>query len=226
MNDAIFLSASVPDPKRSPDYAKSADTVAITAAVTALVYVALGRRTIIWGGHPAVTPMISVVAESMGVDYGKWVKLYQSKFFEADFPEDNARFKNVVFTEVVEGDCEKSLRHMRERMFRENKFKFAVFIGGMGGILDEFSLFRQMQPKAKCVPLLSTGGAVLDIPRAEFSWHADLESDLDFVSLLHRYLEIDNRELRYLSPVEQPQGKARFWKRITKSTTKKRPTRK
>jgi hypothetical protein len=34
MTDAIFLSAGVPDPKRGPQYAKTADTVAITAAVS------------------------------------------------------------------------------------------------------------------------------------------------------------------------------------------------
>ena len=99
MTGAIFLSASVPDPKRSPQHAKTADTVAITSAVGALVYVTLGRRRLVWGGHPAITPMIWVVAESMGVDYGKWVKLYQSKFFKEDFPEDNEQFRNVVLTE-------------------------------------------------------------------------------------------------------------------------------
>ncbi|MDP9649681.1 hypothetical protein J2793_005148 [Paraburkholderia caledonica] len=34
----------------------SADTVAITAAVSALVHVVLGRRLLIWGGQPAITP--------------------------------------------------------------------------------------------------------------------------------------------------------------------------
>lgn len=63
MMDAIFLSAGVPDPRRGPEYAATADTVAITAAVSALVYVTLGRRPLIWGGHPAITPMIWVIAE-------------------------------------------------------------------------------------------------------------------------------------------------------------------
>ena len=52
MTDAIFLSAGVPDPKRGPDYAKTADTVAITAAVSALVHVTLGRRLLVWGANP------------------------------------------------------------------------------------------------------------------------------------------------------------------------------
>ena len=78
MSDAIFLSASVPDPRRGPEYAQTADTVAITAAVSALVHVLLGRRLLVWGGHPAITPMVWGVAQGLGLDYGQWVKLYQS----------------------------------------------------------------------------------------------------------------------------------------------------
>src|SRR5258705_4522652 len=38
----------------------------------------LGRRLLVWGGHPAITPMIWAAANDMGVDYGAWVHLYQS----------------------------------------------------------------------------------------------------------------------------------------------------
>src|SRR5258705_7742568 len=100
MVEAIFLSAGVPDPKRGPQYAKTADTVAITAAVSALVHVTLGRRLLVWGGQPAITPMIWVVAEAFRLDYGSWVKLYQTHYFEDQFPEDNERFRNVIYTEA------------------------------------------------------------------------------------------------------------------------------
>ncbi|MGE3993035.1 hypothetical protein [Pseudorhodoplanes sp.] len=218
MSEAIFLSASVPDPRQAPDYAKSADTVAITAAVTALVYVTLGRRLLVWGGHPAITPMVLIVAESMGVDYGKWVKLYQSKLFEEDFPEENKRFQNLNLTEVVDDDREKSLRHMRERMFRENQFHAAVFIGGMGGVLDEFSLFKDLQPAAETIPLLSTGGAVLELSaREHITFPADFSKDFDYVSLFHRYLHIDKREMRFSNPEEQPKAQnERLWAYQTK----------
>ncbi len=70
MTDAIFLSAGVPDPNRGPQYAKTADTVAITAAVSALVHVTLGRRLLVWGGQPAITPMIlGCIAEGLEVDF-------------------------------------------------------------------------------------------------------------------------------------------------------------
>ncbi|HEX8443527.1 MAG TPA: hypothetical protein VF631_07755, partial [Allosphingosinicella sp.] len=122
MGEAIFLSASAPDPKRAPQYAATADIVAITAAVSALVYVILGRRPLIWGGHPAITPMVWVVAQDVDVDYGRWVRLYQSEYFEDKFPDDNARFQNVTFTPSVEGDREGSLKLMRQRMFSEHRF--------------------------------------------------------------------------------------------------------
>ena len=163
MNDFIFLSASVPDPKRAPRFAESSDSVAITSAVRALVHVTLGRRVLVWGGHPAITPMIRVVAEEMGVDYGKWVKLYQSLFFKDQFPEDNEAFKNVVYTENINNDIGKSLLRMRERMFSENDFKSAIFIGGMGGIIDEFNLFQKYQPGKNIIPIVSTGGATLEV---------------------------------------------------------------
>lgn len=213
MSEAIFLSASVPDPKRAPEFAKSADAVAISAAVSALVYVTLGRRLLVWGGHPAITPMIWIVAESMGVDYGQWVKLYQSKFFEDEFPEDNERFRNVVYTEAADGGLDESLLNMRQRMFEEQKFSAAVFIGGMRGILDEFNLFRRLQPTARPVPVISTGGATKLLASQLGDFSEDLCADLDYVALFHRHLEISPVERRYFRPDEQPEKmEDRMWK--------------
>jgi len=213
MIDAIFLSASVPDPQRAPRYAATADTVAITAAVSALVYVALGRRPLVWGGHPAITPMIALVAQEIDVDYGTWVHLYQSRHFKDDFPEDNARFKNVTYVDEVDQDREKSLLAMRELMFSQNTFNAAVFIGGMRGILDEFELFRRAQPNAAIVPVLSTGGAVLAVAERLGRVSADLAEDLDYVALFHRYLGISVREERFRSPKEQPVSvEQRYWR--------------
>lgn len=204
MAGVIFLSASVPDPKRAPRLAETADPVAITAAVTALVYVTLGRRMLVWGGHPAITPMIWVAAESMDVDYSTWVKLYQSRFFEDDFPEENARFGNVVFVDAVDNDRRASLRGMRERMFQEQQFQAAVFIGGMEGILEEHELFHHYQPDATVVPVASTGGATLELASRSVPASSDLRTDLDYVALFHRQLHIQTREQRYHQPKDQP----------------------
>ncbi|MFM2597711.1 hypothetical protein [Vibrio fortis] len=214
MSDSIFLSASVPDPKRAPEFANSSNSVAITSAVRALIHVTLGRRVLVWGGHPAITPMIKVVAEEMGVDYGKWVKLYQSKYFEDQFPEDNQAFKNIIYTENIENDLGKSLLHMRERMFEENSFKAAVFIGGMGGIIEELNLFQRHQPDKDIIPVISTGGAALRVAElTNKQSDNELCNELDYVRLFHHRLGVSTREERFPTPEDQPaELSSRYWK--------------
>lgn len=214
MGDSIFLSASVPDPKRYPEFAETSNPVAITSAVRALVHVTLGRRVLVWGGHPAITPMIKVVAEEMGLDYGEWVKLYQSRYFEDQFPQDNEQFRNVIYTDNIDNNLDKSLRHMRERMFSENNFKAAVFVGGMAGIIDEFELFERLQPGKDMIPVLSTGGATLKVAKKiNEKLGDDLLNDLDYVRLFHRKLEISAREDRFSTPDAQPKDlEKRYWK--------------
>ena len=73
---AIFLSASVPVVGRG-DFYESADPFLIQTAVREFVSVALGRRLIVWGGHPAITPMVWAVCEDLGVSYASAVVLYQ-----------------------------------------------------------------------------------------------------------------------------------------------------
>ena len=217
MVDAIFLSASVPDPKRGPEYAETADAVAITSAVSALVNVTLGRRLLVWGGHPAITPMIWVVAEDIGVDYGRWVRLYQSRYFEDEFPEDNERFQNVTYTDAIEEDRDKSLLVMREQMFSDYRFKAAVFIGGMGGIVEEFNLFRRLQPDAVVVPIVSTGGAVLEVAKRLPNIDQDLIDNFDYVAVFHRYLGVAVREERFSRPEDQPEALEQRFRRPSKA---------
>ncbi|WP_316205309.1 hypothetical protein [Bradyrhizobium sp. SZCCHNS3004] len=207
MTGAVFLSASVPDPRRAPNYAQTADAVAITAAVGALAYVTLGRRKLVWGGHPAITPMIAAIAESMDVDYGKWAIVYQSEFFKDEFPEDNARFQNVVFTKP-DKDLDTSLLYMRQRMFSEHPFDSGIFIGGMKGILHEFALLSQLQPKAELYPIFSTGGATLDLMK-QAKFPSELIDELDYIALFHRLLKISPKENRYREPKDQPASPAR-----------------
>lgn len=83
---AIFLSASIPVPGRGTYY-EDADPFLIQFAIRELLLVALGRRLIVWGGHPAITPMVWSVCEDLGVQYAQSVMLFQSKNFQEFFPE-------------------------------------------------------------------------------------------------------------------------------------------
>lgn len=204
MRDAIFLSASVPDPARAPELAATADSVAITSAVSALLFVTLGRRPLVWGGHPAITPMVWAVASAFDVHYGAWVRLYQSRYWDDQYPEDNERFRNVVYTERVPGNQAESLALMRRQMLTEHQFAGAVFIGGMQGIVDERDLFRDIQPRALIVPVTSTGGAAATLaPPSD-----DPEAELDYVGFFHQQLGISPSERRYPTPADQPESLA------------------
>jgi SLOG cluster3 family len=191
---AIFLSAGVPDPSAA-HFEGEGDSAAIAAAVGALLYVTLGRRQLVWGGHPAITPMVWAFAEAMEVDYGDWVTLYQSAIFEDEFPEETARFENVIVTQAVGADKTASLEAMRRRMIQENSFDAAVFIGGMRGIYDEHQLFIERAPNAKVLPIMSTGGAAEKLG-STVGAATDFLDELDYVALFHRHLGIDPNEPR------------------------------
>jgi hypothetical protein len=154
----VFLSASVPFEDRHPKYFESADIIAIRDAVIALVTAVLPKHRLIWGGHPSITPIIYYVMELLGLNVQEHVVLYQSKFFEHLFPEDNNRFKNVILTEK-QHDLQSSINLMRERMFSENFFSAGVFIGGMEGIEDEYKSYTSLFPKSVILPIASTGAA-------------------------------------------------------------------
>lgn len=223
----IFLSASIPLPERDSKYYDSADIIAIRDAVIALTTVVLPHHRIIWGGHPSITPLIYFVIERMiknkvekemdGFDsltsderkrilfertknqISKHVTLYQSRFFEKYFPADNSKFDNIILTDPIEDDREKSLLHMRERMLDESQFSAAVFIGGMDGIEGdkekkiegEYKMFRDRHPEAIIIPLASTGAAtkiIYDNIFPEEEKHERFVKDYGYMSLFQKYL--------------------------------------
>ena len=155
----IFLSASIPLPERDEKYIGTADIIAIRDAVIALTTVVLPHHRLIWGGHPSITPLIYYVMERLNLNIQEHITLYQSIFFEETFPKDNNNFKNIVFTDIIDNDIEKSLLHMRNRMLDESEFSAGIFIGGMKGVEEEFDMFVEKYPNALVLPIASTGAA-------------------------------------------------------------------
>lgn len=154
----IFLSASIPTRDRDRKFYDTADIIAIRDAVRALATVAIPKAELIWGGHPAITPLIRYVVQQMNADVKKHVTLYQSLFFEAVFPPDNFDFENIELIPKRE-DLPRSLDDMRHAMIGNNDFKVGIFIGGMEGIRTEYELFKSYHPDALVLPVASTGAA-------------------------------------------------------------------
>jgi len=158
--DEIFLSASIPQPGRQ--YYGTADPLLIHFAVRAFLTLTLGRRRVVWGGHPSITPMVLAACQGLGVAYSHAVTLYQSEFFRGRYPTENGDFPDVVFTQA-QADLPSSLRVMREEMLGRKKLTAAVFIGGMEGILDEYDIFTKANPSAHVVAVPRPGGASRDV---------------------------------------------------------------
>ena len=190
---AIFLSASVPV---RPPFDADARPQEIQAAINALAQVALGRKKLVWGGHPAITPLLWAAAQSVGVDYAVAVELFQSRLYQEDFPAENKHFANVIYVDAVDGDKAKSLAAMRQAMLTSTDFDAAVFIGGMDGVNDEFEMFTAKWPDAICIPIALTGGASRELAkRLDYVPGIDA-APLDFVALLYHELKIRPRQKR------------------------------
>jgi SLOG cluster3 family len=156
----IFLSASVPLPDRDPRFFVTADVISIREAIKALTLVAIETRSLlVFGGHPAITPIVSKLFSQAGLVPAEHVILYQSEYFRARFPMQNSYFTRLVVTKEVDENRDMSLKLMRERMLGHCKFDVGIFIGGMDGVVDEFKLFRQLNPDAPVYPIASTGAA-------------------------------------------------------------------
>src|SRR2546423_1709444 len=116
MTKTIFLSASVPDPQRHERYHSTADLAAIRDATRGLVTVILPHGRLVWGGHPAITPLVRVIAQGIGITTADRVCLFQSNFFRRVMPRDNEAFEKVVKTRAVRSNRQASLHRMRRQM--------------------------------------------------------------------------------------------------------------
>jgi hypothetical protein len=174
---------------------ETAQPYLIREAVSALVEVVLGRKLLVWGGHPAITPMIWAAATSLGIEYGKCVRLFQSRFFEEEYPDDNRRFQNVTYTNAVPNDQNASLSIMRERMLGSYRYDAAVFIGGMEGIELEFDIFRRLNPDAAVFPVPSPGGVAREL-FDRVGLPEELRSAFDFSARFYHFLKVKTTDPR------------------------------
>ena len=185
----VFLSASIPYPDRDKKFYDTADIVAIRDAVRALATVVIPKAHLVWGGHPSITPLIRFVMDRMNLDLKRHITLYQSKFFADKFPADNFAFENIVLTE--RGNTrEESLELMRSILINENNFKVGIFIGGMEGINDEYTMFKESHPNALILPIASTGAAAkLLYEKHPCNFDIRLQNDYAYMALFRDLLK-------------------------------------
>jgi len=185
----IFLSASVPLPNRHKHFIETSDPIAIREAVKGLVQVLLERNgRLVFGGHPAITPMIRLLFNQAGTSPRDRVTLYQSELFRKEFPQDNEAFEKTIVVPSIDNDRDKSLLAMRQRMIGEAGFTNSVFIGGMEGVIEEFLMFRDAHPDVPALPVASTGAAAAMVFRDYDFREPTLVTQLTYPTLFRRLL--------------------------------------
>ena len=129
---SVFLSASIPLPDQNLRYSGTTDVIAIRDSVRALVSVVIPTGKIVFGGHPAITPLIRLLVRGMTPDVRQHVILYQSRLYEQRFPPEVAEFEDVRFVDAVGTDEAASLREMRRVMISSQQFDAGIFLGSPG----------------------------------------------------------------------------------------------
>lgn len=188
----IFLSASVPQEERDPKFFETADVIAIRDAVIALASTVLTNKEyrLIWGGHPSITPLITLVLDRYELKMSDRVILYQSMEFEKFFPPENKDVGVRRITDKKE-NRDASLLLMRQMMINTNEYEAAVFIGGMEGVLDEYAMFQEQHPETLCLPIASTGAAAqLLFNKQPEKFDKRLMTELSYTSLFKELLRL------------------------------------
>jgi hypothetical protein len=186
----IFLSASIPSPQREAEYRRVPDAAQqIDHAVVSLCRAVFSRGgTVVFGGHPSISPLVALVAAEYagpGADDAPpqqqprepMVMIYQSRVFEGSLPDETLLMYRMGFAELRWINKEPgeffdpadptsllriggSLKRMRQAMIEETNPLAMVCIGGMKGVLDEFAMFTSLR-SAPVYVFEATGGASL-----------------------------------------------------------------
>jgi hypothetical protein len=183
-----FLSASVPLPQRDEAFLATADVIAIREAIKAVVEEIIPRGNLIFGGHPAITPLVSILLKNLGAEYRNRFVLYQSLFFDGQFDTENKEFADLRLIPAVGRSRKRSLNLMRERMIKDTVFDVGIFIGGMEGVLEEYELFRRSHPSAAVWPIASTGAAAKQLFERKDNQRPELLDEITYPTLFRTLL--------------------------------------
>lgn len=200
----IFLSASIPSADRNEKYYINTNPLDITDAIVALTRGILSRRgKIVFGGHPTISPLILSVAKDFISDFKKeefpLIYIFQSQIFEENISKFTKELLaldiGVIKWTKAKKDRAKSLKYMRKEMIKIIPLNAAIFIGGMEGIEEEYSLITKLYPNIPVYPIATTGGAAKKIFREniinqeiwKFSWKYEVQNLIHYLNNSKEY---------------------------------------
>jgi hypothetical protein len=184
---SVFLSASIPHNNLGTYYV-IADSHLILKAVRDFIITFTPEYQIVFGGEPALTRMILTIFDDLGLDRTNSIVLYQSNFFENNYPEENQFIKNVIIPNGTPGFKETSLLTMRRQMLSRKDLVGAVFIGGMDAVETEHQIFKYFHPNTEVLSVTSPGGGALNLALDHGYAAAEGIHDTNFESMFRDYL--------------------------------------
>lgn len=184
----LFLSASVPRPRTEAGrreaeqkFLAGADRTTIQKTVQELGKRAMERGfAVLFGGHPSISEALLPLALGPGrpTTSRPWLYLCQHLHFNwhlHDATAALARSPDVALILVdgsepgVTGPTEAALARLRACMLGVPNLAAGVFLGGMKGVEDEFTLFTTKHPKARKYALGVGGGAASKLLKEQTS---------------------------------------------------------
>lgn len=148
----IFLSASEPNPARQPEYWDARNLLNVREAVRALCGYALGKYPIVFGGHPAITPLVRGIADRNAIGLrsedahqaAPRFLLFQSALFvkRKSSEEEIVTPPHAATGEaIMEGEASRnqSLLRMRLEMIGTPKLPATLWSSAHRGILRDYA---------------------------------------------------------------------------------------
>lgn len=182
---SVFLSASVADPRRSSEYRSPRRPAhLIRDAVIQLCHLVFARNwNLVFGGHPAISPMVLAVARDRVPKSRKPVIVFQSEFFKDVIPKETIQLwqYGVLLLTPSRSDKPTSLAEMRRLMLTVPNLRCAVFLGGMKGVTEESDVFHQHNPHSPRFAFGSTGSAAADLLHEDPTSHSGDTVSLRYV---------------------------------------------
>jgi hypothetical protein len=132
--------------------------------------------------------MILTIFNDLKIDPSNSVVLYQSRFFEGRYPDENRNFNNVIITNRNPGNQTGSLLKMRRQMLSRKDLVGAVFVGGMEAVETEHQIFKYFHPNTEVMSVISPGGGALNLAFDHGYATAEGLLDTDFESMFRNYL--------------------------------------
>ncbi|MCA9704313.1 MAG: hypothetical protein KDK70_00495 [Myxococcales bacterium] len=179
----VLLSASIPTARGDAEQRQRNAPVVASAKPDAIrqTIVALARGIhakglgLIFGGHPSITRSLAHLAlelgttkstTKVGAENDPWLVLFQDEHYWNRFVDDVsviARVPGVETIRVPVSSGGPKLARMRRHMTGFPGLRAAVFLGGLGGVREEFDLVGRHSPGIQRIALGLGGGMAAEL---------------------------------------------------------------